>query len=205
MTPLIYLKHRSDDDWLVGYDSQEFLALVQQVLQTLERRSPAPAPPTILLAERHPISFLAYFIAAWIANCPIVLANPDWGEIEWQQVFELVNPDLVWGEAGKDAEKKAQGRIQQAEAWGSKDQQQGAENSQWKPQNSKLKISSLSLPPIPSPIPPILIPTGGTSGKIRFAIHTWETLMASIEGFRQYFGVNQVNSFCVLPLHHVSG
>ncbi len=29
--------------------------------------------------------------------------------------------------------------------------------------------------------------------------------MASVKGFRQYFGVVQVNSFCVLPLYHVSG
>ena len=29
--------------------------------------------------------------------------------------------------------------------------------------------------------------------------------MASVEGFCQYFNVKQVNSFCVLPLYHVSG
>jgi len=51
----------------------------------------------------------------------------------------------------------------------------------------------------------IMIPTGGSSGQIRFAIHTWETLMASVRGFQQYFQLNQVNSFCVLPLYHVSG
>lgn len=51
----------------------------------------------------------------------------------------------------------------------------------------------------------IMVPTGGSSGKIRFAIHTWETLMASVQGFRQYFQLPQVNSFCLLPLYHVSG
>lgn len=51
----------------------------------------------------------------------------------------------------------------------------------------------------------IMIPTGGTSGKIRFAMHTWETLTASAIGFQQYFGVDEVNSVCVLPLYHVSG
>jgi len=49
-----------------------------------------------------------------------------------------------------------------------------------------------------------MIPTGGSSGQIRFAIHTWETLMASVRGFQQYFQLNQVNSLCV-PLYHVSG
>jgi o-succinylbenzoate---CoA ligase len=51
----------------------------------------------------------------------------------------------------------------------------------------------------------IMIPTGGTSGKIRFAIHTWETLTASVIGFCEYFQIQAVNSFCLLPLYHVSG
>lgn len=51
----------------------------------------------------------------------------------------------------------------------------------------------------------IMIPTGGSSGQIRFVIHTWDTLMASIAGFQQHFEVSQVNACCVLPLYHVSG
>jgi len=51
----------------------------------------------------------------------------------------------------------------------------------------------------------IMIPTGGSSGKVQFAIHTWETLTASAQGFQAYFGCHPVNCFCVLPLYHVSG
>ena len=51
----------------------------------------------------------------------------------------------------------------------------------------------------------IMLPTGGTSGNIRFTIHTWETLSASVQGFSQFFETKNINSFCVLPLHHVSG
>ena len=51
----------------------------------------------------------------------------------------------------------------------------------------------------------IHIPTGGTSGKLKFAIHTWKTLSESVYGMQQHFNVNQINSFCTLPLHHVSG
>jgi O-succinylbenzoic acid--CoA ligase len=36
-------------------------------------------------------------------------------------------------------------------------------------------------------------------------MHTWETLVASVQGFRQHFDVQPVNSLCVLPLYHVSG
>ncbi len=51
----------------------------------------------------------------------------------------------------------------------------------------------------------IFIPTGGTSGKIKFAAHTWQTLGASVQGFLSYFELKEVNSFCILPLYHVSG
>lgn len=51
----------------------------------------------------------------------------------------------------------------------------------------------------------IMIPTGGTSGKIKFAIHTWATLRASAMGFCQFWGEKKINSLCCLPLYHVSG
>ncbi len=51
----------------------------------------------------------------------------------------------------------------------------------------------------------IMIPTGGSSGKIEFAIHTWETLSASVWGFQEFYEVEKINSVCVLPLYHVSG
>ncbi|NMG11225.1 2-succinylbenzoate--CoA ligase, partial [Brasilonema sp. UFV-L1] len=61
----------------------------------------------------------------------------------------------------------------------------------------------------PSSPPPhselIMIPTGGSSGKMKFAVHTWETLMVSVRGFTEFFHCEQVHSFCVLPLYHVSG
>ncbi|AFZ48052.1 AMP-dependent synthetase and ligase [Cyanobacterium stanieri PCC 7202] len=51
----------------------------------------------------------------------------------------------------------------------------------------------------------IMIPTGGTSGNIKFAIHTWETLNASAKGFSQFWQRRKINFFCCLPLYHVSG
>jgi o-succinylbenzoate---CoA ligase len=51
----------------------------------------------------------------------------------------------------------------------------------------------------------IMIPTGGSSGKIKFAAHSWETLSASVWGFREFYEVKEINSVCTLPLYHVSG
>jgi len=63
---------------------------------------------------------------------------------------------------------------------------------------------TLTQPPHPSH-PLILIPTGGTSGHLRFATHTWDTLSAAVWGFQQFFGRSPIHSCCVLPLYHVSG
>ncbi len=51
----------------------------------------------------------------------------------------------------------------------------------------------------------IMIPTGGSSGKIKFAIHSWQSLSNSVRGFFEYFNEEKINSFCLLPLYHVSG
>ncbi len=51
----------------------------------------------------------------------------------------------------------------------------------------------------------IMIPTGGTSGQLKFAIHTPATLTAAVRGFQEFYQVDTINSYCTLPLHHVSG
>jgi O-succinylbenzoic acid--CoA ligase len=169
--PIEYLKNRAEN-WLICDRSQQFTQLAEQLYLELTELLQQGTVPKILLAECEPVRFLAGFIAACAAGCPVFLCNPNWVKQEWQQVFELVQPDLVlgygdWGVAIRDYYPSPQPAIA---------------NPQW-----------------------IMIPTGGSSGKIRFAIHTWETLMASVQGFQQYFQLDQVNSFCVLPLYHVSG
>jgi len=49
------------------------------------------------------------------------------------------------------------------------------------------------------------VPTGGTSGGVRFARHDERTLTAAVEGFCVHFGLERVNAVGVLPAHHVSG
>ncbi|MEH2451750.1 2-succinylbenzoate--CoA ligase [Nostoc sp.] len=167
--PLDCLNNLAEDDWLIGYNSREFNQIAQELYFALTQLSAWRIPPKIILAEREPLRFLASFIAACAANCPVFLCNPDWGTQEWQQVFDLVQPDMILGMAH-----------------GARGMRNG-NNTQC---------------PIPNHI---MIPTGGSSGQIKFAIHTWETLIASVQGFTEYFQLKQVNSFCVLPLYHVSG
>jgi O-succinylbenzoic acid--CoA ligase len=172
-TAIESLQTRATDAWLVNLDSQKFFELAIETWQELTVESRSYVPFTVLLADREPLSFLAHFIAACAANCHIFLANPDWATAEWQQVFEQIQPDIVWPENSPTIQ-----------------------HSKLKTQNSKLKI-------FPSPL--IMIPTGGTSGRVRFVMHSWETLMTSVQGFRSCFDCEHVNSCCVLPLYHVSG
>src|SRR4028118_40981 len=96
--PLAYLKKRADDDWLIGYDSRELTALAEQLyLELTQQMLHRGTAPKILLAERNPVRFLAGFIAACAAGCSVFLCNPNWVRQEWQQVFELVQPDLILG------------------------------------------------------------------------------------------------------------
>ncbi len=125
-------------------------------------------PQTLLLAEQDPVRFLAGFIAAVAADCPLFLGNPNWVDREWRSALQLIQPDRIWHQ-GQDFPGNA------------------CQNP-------------------PDTLPSgIMIPTGGSSGQLRFAIHTWETLMASVAGFTEYFQLPAVNSCCVLPLFHVSG
>ncbi|WP_198954083.1 2-succinylbenzoate--CoA ligase [Moorena bouillonii] len=177
--PLSYVQHRSGEQWLIGYDSQQLHQLIEQYYQQFSQLSQEKAPK-ILLVEQSPLKFLAAFLAAVASHCHVFLGNPHWVKPEWQQVLNQIHPDLIIGELASIIETSLL-------------------NNQHSTLNSQYSIINNH----PSGL--IMIPTGGSSGKIRFAIHTWETLMASVAGFHQYFGNKPVNSFCVLPLYHVSG
>ena len=180
-----------DRHWLVGCDRRELVQLVEQFYLELIAESSQNKSLKIILAESNPLRFLAGFIAACSANCSIFLCNPYWGEREWQQVFDLVQPDIIWGEVKS---QKLKVKKQKSEDTANHSLLRGSDGEETSPSTRFTTHSPL-----------IMISTGGSSGKIRFAIHTWETLTASVRGFQQYFQVSQINSFCVLPLYHVSG
>ncbi len=51
----------------------------------------------------------------------------------------------------------------------------------------------------------LMVPTGGSSGKLKFARHDANTIAKAVQGFVQHFGLRTVNAVGVLPLYHVSG
>jgi o-succinylbenzoate---CoA ligase len=180
---ILDIASRLPDNWLIGGDNHEIGQIVDRIFQQFTQNQLPQTPQTIFIAESEPIQFLASFIAACAAKSHIFLCNPNWVKSEWQQVFDLVQPDII---LGKNA-------LQNLTEMGF------IASPLEKPKNNyQLPITNYQLPLI-------MIPTGGSSGKIRFAIHTWETLTASVQGFKQYFQVENINSFCILPLYHVSG
>ncbi|MEP6488890.1 2-succinylbenzoate--CoA ligase [Microcoleus vaginatus GB2-A3] len=179
---ILDIKSGLPDNWLIGCDSREFARIVDRVFLEITQNPAQKTPPKICLAEPEPVQFLASFTAARAAKGPIFLCNPNWVKPEWEQVFDLVQPDIFLG------------------------QYPLPKNSHIPVRQGGLRLYSREFHSSgKSGFDTIMIPTGGSSGKIRFAIHTWETLTASVQGFQQYFQVDQINSFCVLPLYHVSG
>lgn len=164
------------------FTSNEFSDLVQKKFADLIKISNPETPTKVFISEPKPTEFIANFVAAVAAGCQVFLCNHNWGKIEWEQVLKLVQPDIILGNILNHKFTEA-----------------SLEKNPLLSRNKPHKITLLNQQNL------ITIPTGGSSGKIKFAIHTWETLMSSVRGFQEYFQVQQINSFCVLPLYHVSG
>ena len=176
---LNHLQEWEKSQGLVGFTNYNLSRSLKKFLRTLqELKSDIGTIPKVILVEPDPLKFITYFFAGIISGVDLFLCHPDWQTQEWEQVFKLVKPDLIWGELGdRELGKWGDGEVLE-------DEEDGGDR----------KTQSI-----------IGIPTGGSSGKIRFAVHTLSSLTASVEGFAQYFESQKINSCCILPLYHVSG
>ncbi|MDB9527354.1 AMP-binding protein [Oscillatoria sp. CS-180] len=178
MTATALLQQRLGALWLLGTDSARFWPYLQEFQAEFEVKS----PNDVLLIDAEPVRFLAAFLAACQHPCRLWLADPRWGQREWQQVYEQC-PELVADQSYIVGDSQIINTIART-----------SETASPYPAETLTTTETQ-----------ILIPTGGSSGNIRFAVHTWQTLMASVQGFRQHFQSDVVNAYCVLPLFHVSG
>ena len=90
-------KYFVNNNCLVCEDSHLLTPLIEKLdLDIIKFKQEHSYLPKIILSERQPAHFLAGFIAACKANCPVFLCNPDWRKLEWQQVYKLVIPDIIW-------------------------------------------------------------------------------------------------------------
>jgi o-succinylbenzoate---CoA ligase len=176
------LNHNNQNKWLVNSKDLELNYLFDKTLEFYEifkKLKEKKQQVNIFIVETDILIFISAFLAGISAKCNVFLGNTQWQEEEWKQVFNLVNPDLIIESFKPD--KPYQLLID-------KGKQTHQNKTNLDPDQSY-----------------IMIPTGGTSGKIKFAIHSWETLTNSVMAFANYFQVKSINSYCVLPLYHVSG
>jgi O-succinylbenzoic acid--CoA ligase len=152
--------------WHFHDSTDNFFSLVDYYQQQIKEQIKLTKTPIIFLAERESDRFIAAFFASVINDVCLFLINPNWQQNEWQQVENIVQPDLIFGQI-----------------------------------NYRFKECDRDLPRCTG----IMIPTGGTSGQIKFAIHTWQTLTSSAQGFYRFFGSLPLNFYDCLPLYHVSG
>ena len=129
----------------------------------------------IALSVSDPESFCAWFLALGRRDLDLFCFNPKWGEQERSTAETIAKPHWILGDFQNEVFARS---LESDVELASSDTSAGLR---------------------------LMIPTGGTSGKIRFTMHRWSTLAASAYGFQAFFNVNHVSSFCVLPLYHVSG
>jgi o-succinylbenzoate---CoA ligase len=194
---LNYLKSLNNQDWLWcwennsdqelhddKYSNRQFEQLINAKLAQISALiAECSDKPAIFLVETKPINFITAFLAGVITGVDLFLCDPAWQIQEWQQVLNLVQPDLILGD---DTIKSLIAKL--------KSMPQNAPDLITTAKYTKFIDRSL-----------IMIPTGGSSGKIKFAMHSWDTLTASVTGFQDFFKCQKINSVCTLPLYHVSG
>ncbi|ABD00777.1 o-succinylbenzoate---CoA ligase [Thermostichus sp. MS-CIW-21] len=131
----------------------------------------------LLVADSDPLQVWAAVLACQHLGIPLFLANPHWGGREWGQALASLGSAWRW----------RRGQLQEGSA----------------SSHPPLQHWQQILPSADWPV--IGIPTGGSGGQVKWAVHSWRTLSASARAHQQHFSVDCVHSYCVLPLYHVSG
>ncbi|NJN62720.1 MAG: AMP-binding protein [Coleofasciculaceae cyanobacterium RL_1_1] len=150
----------------------------------------------ILVAD--PWECLVSAIAAHTLGCDLFLCDPGWSNAERTDVFAQIHPAVTVHD--RILARSSDQRIATS-------RRIIVERSLTDPHITSNTVTPQinQLTRHPDRDPYWTIPTGGTSGRIRFACHTWRTLTASAIGVRDFFQRDRLNSFCCLPVFHVSG
>ena len=154
--------------WLLGPGARGFAAAVAIVEENL-RRDKRHQP--VVVAEVKSASYLAAVLTAVKNRRPVVLANPEWGEVGRAQAAAQIKPGVWLGAKGARWPGKTPAMTFNAAQWAGG----------------------------------ILIPTGGTGGRVRWAVHRWATLAAAARALVEFLNVEGCVHVSTLPVWHVSG
>lgn len=131
----------------------------------------------VALSVVHPLSFVTLFLALARGEVDLFLFNPTWGRVELDTARGVADPHFELSDKGP-GELFCLRR------------ENAAPSAAVALEANKLRV---------------MIPTGGSSGRIRFAIHDWSSLASATYGFQQHLSCQRMAGHCVLPLYHVSG
>ena len=217
---------RAAEPWLWGVTGAQLRGAVADRVQWLqglrgravEHRTLGPVDPLrLVLCATDPLEFWADFWAATIVPSVVFLANPAWQGQEWRQVLALARPHGILGECSE-----AQGIPSSLPLGG----ENGLVGKHWTDDYTAAiavarenwtddcksatpgtgATSAVSSTQLQAGW--ILMSTGGSSGQLRFVVHTLATLGAAVWGLQRSALIpppGQIHSFCTLPFHHVSG
>ena len=152
---------------------------------------PADQPSTpVPVDSPDPLAFAAHAIAALVAGRDVLLCNPRWTAAERAAAEAL---RLAAADRPSDIPLLPVGHVADV-----------APSSPLHPvvpapsAGGHLSVSTVSTPRL-------LVATGGSTGSLRFATHTPDTLEAAALALQSFCGGAPLNSLCLLPLHHIGG
>jgi len=131
--------------------------------------------PRVAINTADPLSFCAIFLALCRSDFDLLFYGARWGASEFAEANRIGGPHWIIGDFGEDGFSVARN--------------ENAGDREGKGLRGMR----------------VAIPTGGTSGKLKFAVHDWKTLAAAAYGLQFHMACNSMSSHCMLPLYHVSG
>ncbi len=129
----------------------------------------------VVINAEDPVEYFAILMHALHSGVTIWLASPHWKEHEWAQL-------KTEGDGLVDVYPLRLGGSTRGD--------------------SKCIITVF---PLEERTDYIYVPTGGTTGKVRFVRHTVENFIIGARALLNHLSVSKLNNLCCLPLFHVSG
>jgi O-succinylbenzoic acid--CoA ligase len=183
-----------------GADWREPAArFASELASAAESHSSFAAPP-VPVDSSDPLSFAAHAIAVLVAGRDVLLCNPRWTAAE-RAAAENLSLSAVGHVADVASQTSSRKDTLRATAGDNAD---AAQPSPVQP--SALVPSAGGRRSVGAgSAPRLLVATGGSTGALRFATHTPDTLEAAALAFQSFAGGAPLNSLCLLPLHHIGG
>jgi len=155
------------------------VAATRAMLAEAAARRSGEGPLRVLDLRREPTARLAGVSAVLgEGDVPVVhwfCGADHWGESERRQALAVARPHLVWDEKGT------------------------VEGATMEVAEERARLGAAVVRSL------VMVPTGGTSGQVRFAMHGEASLRVAARGVVDWLGGRAVDALCFLPLYHVSG